>query len=440
MTDRHAEAPQSAPTPRVEAPAVRERRRQEALAEYGLLDPHAVSRPELRSLVALAAQACGVSMATLNLITEDHQHQVESVGFEGTVSQRSDSMCAVVVDDAEPVVLADAREDERFRDNPWVTADHGVRFYATFQLRTPAAVPIGSLCVFDPLPQQIDDEQRARLVLLAERVVDVLELELRSRRLHTLNAELVEANARLARFAQTVSHDLRTPLTSVGLTLDLAAEELAAGHHDEVAPLLARARRSASRMASTVEMLLDQARDAVTALIPVRVDEVLADVLDDLRGELVAVDLAVAAPLPAVVGHADALRVVLQNLLLNAAQHAAPHDPRVRVEADSDAGWCRLAVVDHGPGVPEAEQQRVFGLGHQVRTVLSGTGVGVGGHGIGLASSRHLVEAMGGTLTLHDTPGGGARFVVSLPTPAPIVILDSPVEAPVTAVVDQTSR
>lgn len=423
MTDRHAGSHARPPGPRTmgagTADPTREQQRQQALREYRLPGDEPMSRPELHSLVALAADACGVSMATLNLLTEDHQHQLESVGFTGSVTPRADSMCAVVVDETEPLVLADARSDERFRENPWVTAPDGVRFYATFQLRTPAEVPIGSLCVFDPEPRVIDDAQRHRLATLAERVVDVLELELRGRRLRNLNAELAAANARLARFAQTVSHDLRTPLTSLELTLDVAGFELEADRLEEAAALILRARGSAARMASIVDLLLAQAREAVTALAPVPLDDVVADVRDDLRTELAGLDLTVASPLPSVLGHADALRVVLQNLLVNVTQHAAGHDPRACVEAEVDAGWCHLFVVDHGPGVPEADRERVFDLGQQATSTHGPRSPGPpsGGHGIGLASSRQLVEAMGGTLTLRPTRGGGATFVVSLPVP-----------------------
>ena len=73
-----------------------------ALDDYELL--RRGERRDLRALVALAAQVCDVPMATLNLITVDEQHQIATVGFTGTVSDRADSMCSAVLDDDEPVI------------------------------------------------------------------------------------------------------------------------------------------------------------------------------------------------------------------------------------------------------------------------------------------------------------------------------------------------
>src|SRR5919112_4788103 len=143
-----------------------------------------LTAPPRRDLVALAdvaAQVAGVPMATINLITDTHQHQVATVGFEASICTRADSMCNAVFEHGEPVVVPDAREDPRFRDNPFVTGAIGsVRFYATYPLTTPQDVPIGTLCVFDEQPRTLTDHQRGALTSLAERVVDLLELELRT--------------------------------------------------------------------------------------------------------------------------------------------------------------------------------------------------------------------------------------------------------------------
>ena len=103
------------------------------------------------------------------------------------------------------------------------------------------------------------------------------------------------------------------------------------------------------------------------------------------------------------------LRQVLVNLLQNAALYAPGNV--VRVEAHERAGAVEIRVVDHGPGIPEPERARIFEPYNRARP-----GLRARGSGLGLAISRGFVAAHGGTLEVETTPGGGATFVVRLPT------------------------
>ncbi|WP_299056720.1 HAMP domain-containing sensor histidine kinase [uncultured Nocardioides sp.] len=393
-----------------------EARRQHALRSYGLLDERHPSRAEIRSLVALAAAASGVPMAVINLFTEDEQHQVEAVGFTGGVSPRAESMCAVVVDEPEPVVLADASQDARFRDSTWVTGPASVRFYATFQLVTPAKVPIGSLCLFDTAPRQLADQHRVVLSLLAARVTDVLELELQSRRWRASARALEVANARLVDFAATVSHDLRGPLSTVQMALGMLEEQEAARAGDDPGEafgsrdLLNRARRSAERMSTTIGHLLAEPRPAdLDDLRPTSWLRVAADAVEDLGQDLDVLDVRLDPTDALVCCRPVALRLTLQNLLANAARYAGPTDPSIEVRWHQAEGHSEISVVDHGPGVPVEDRHRIFAPRQRGGTQDDG------GRGLGLATAHRLVTEMDGRLELRDTPGGGATFVVSLP-------------------------
>ena len=188
--------------------------RREAIAEYRVVGQP--PEPDLEGLVQLAATICGVSTAVINIIDDRSQHQIAAVGFEPSVCAREDSMCAVVFRHPGHVVVPDAREDERFRDNPFVTGEIAdVRFYASSPLITPAGVPIGTLCVFDERVGDLAEQDSQALALLARQVIDVLELR-------RITRELGRSNEQLAHFAGQVSHDLRTPLTALGIFIFLA--------------------------------------------------------------------------------------------------------------------------------------------------------------------------------------------------------------------------
>ncbi|GAA1624382.1 sensor histidine kinase [Actinoplanes couchii] len=177
----------------------RERLRLVALHEYRLLD--APAGDELEAVVRVAATVAGVPHSTLNLIDENRQCQLTTVGFEGSDSARSDSMCAVRFESGEFTYVKDASVDPTFRNNPWVTGVlAGVRFYASFPLVTPEGHALGSLCVFDLEPGELDDDQIDRLHDLAQIILALFE----RRRQARINAELAALAEERQRWTDTL--------------------------------------------------------------------------------------------------------------------------------------------------------------------------------------------------------------------------------------------
>jgi K+-sensing histidine kinase KdpD len=382
-----------------------------------------ITRPPRKDLVALveiAAQVARVPLATINLITDTHQHQIATSGFDASVCAREDSMCNLVLHDPEPVVVEDASLDPRFADNPFVTGQIGdVRFYATHQLRTPKGVVIGTLCVFDTEPRTITAEQEQALRALADRVVDLLELELRTRelsasvgRLEEVQAELKRSNEQLAAFAGQVSHDLRNPLTAVSMALRMLSDELAerdVQRESGLQYLLARAISGSSRMQSLIDDLLAFARlGGELQRRPVDLAVVMREVTEDLSAALEGATLEVE-DLPVVTGDAVQLRAVLQNLVANAAKFTRPGEKaHVSVCSHRRGDSWRIEVVDRGIGVPAGQRLRVF-------QPLARVDDSVEGSGIGLTTCRRIVEAHGGRIGLEESPYGGTTAWFELP-------------------------
>ena len=372
-------------------------------------------RQDLVALVELAALVCEVPMATINLITSLEQHQVAAVGLEASVCRREDSMCATTITLDAPVVVSDASQDERFSHNPFVTGEIGnVRFYASHPLHTPEGTVIGTLCVFDDQPRSLSEEQERALASLAERVVDVLELELTTRRLRAANERITASNERLAAFAGQMSHDLKNPLTAVTMSLEMALDE--AGEVEEadmLVSLLDRAVRGAVRMQGMINDLLAFARGGSPAEVSqVDLDALVRDVLEDLA-PVVGSTAVEAGDLPTVPGDPVQLRAVVQNLVANALKFTRPDvEPRVCVTAERvDRHW-RVQVTDNGPGVPEDKQEDVFEPFTRIDKSVPGTG-------IGLATCRRIVEAHGGRIGMTTPPGGGTTVWFLLPADQP---------------------
>jgi signal transduction histidine kinase len=237
-------------------------------------------------------------------------------------------------------------------------------------------------------------------------VVDVLELELASRRLSEANARLAASNDRLAHFAGQVSHDLKNPLTSISLSLEALELEVT---DDYQAETIARARRGVDRMGDLIGNLLEFATQGVAPGDDVvELGDELASALDDLDGR-VAPGSVRTGPLPPARGDAAQLRTVLMNLIDNAVKFTLDGArPDIEVEAVARDGCSRIEVRDRGRGVPDDKRERVFAPLARLDKTVDGTG-------IGLATCRRIIEAHGGSMGVEERAGGGSVFWFELP-------------------------
>jgi len=239
-----------------------------------------------------------------------------------------------------------------------------------------------------------------------------------ARTMNAMLARLEDATERQRRFVADASHELRSPLTGIRaqLEVDLEHPELAdwqATEHDVL--------DDAIRMQRLVDDLLAIAVADASALddahrAPVDLDEI---VLAEARrlGSRSALTVDTHAVSGAQVdGNADQLLRVVRNLLDNAARHARS---RVEVSLNESATDVTLRVVDDGPGIPDADRERVFERFARVDDARGRHGDGDGdggGAGLGLAIVHDVVVAHGGTVAVENTPG--AAFTVVLPVQA----------------------
>ena len=161
-----------------------------ALRDYEILDTPA--EQEYDDITFLAAQICGTPMASIALIDEERSWSKSLVGVDIPNAPREHAFCAhtILHSSPEPMVVPDARLDERFSDNPYVTDEPFIRFYAGAPLLTRENLALGTLCVIDREPRELTSQQLDALEALARQVSLRLELRLASIRLRQANVEL----------------------------------------------------------------------------------------------------------------------------------------------------------------------------------------------------------------------------------------------------------
>jgi two-component system sensor histidine kinase KdpD len=213
-----------------------------------------------------------------------------------------------------------------------------------------------------------------------------------------------------------VSHDLRTPLASIKASVSTLRQTDVQWTAADEAALLATIEDAADRLDALIGNLLDMSRLTTGSLRPflraTSVDEVAPVALRGL-GTTAGVQMVVPDGLPFVRTDPVLLERVLANLFANALSHSPPdRAPVMRAQHDGDS--VVLEVADHGPGVPDEFKTRIFEPFERLDE--RGTGNGVG---LGLAVAKGFLDAMGGSVTAHDTPGGGLTMRVTLPVAAP---------------------
>jgi signal transduction histidine kinase len=220
-------------------------------------------------------------------------------------------------------------------------------------------------------------------------------------------------------FVANVSHELRTPLTSI----QGYAQAIMDGTAPDTESAVNVIHDESERLGRLVDELLDLARmdtgQAPLERKPVDLGAILDAIAERLKLKAIEKGVHIQSEvdsIPALIGDGDRLSQVFTNLIDNALKHT-PREGEVRIKAESSSGWVAVHVDDTGPGIPAEELSRIFERFYQLDKARSGSGPR--GAGLGLAISREIVEAHGGSLKAQSVVGQGSRFTVRLPVVQP---------------------
>ena len=335
--------------------------RSRVLKQLGILDSGA--EDAFDELVRLASDICDAPISVVTLLDEDRQYFKAQVGLDRDGTPIDQSICAHAVHEPEFLEIADTTADPRTLDNPLVTGDPKLRFYAGAVLKTDEGVPLGTLCVLDTKPRRLTDHQRDALRVLSNQVMRQIELRAALARQDVLLGE--------------IDHRVKNSLMSVSSMVRLQSSRT---DNPEVKDALATVAQRVGTVAAIHEQLHKASNGETVNLAALfaRAGGLFSDVAPDA----VAVHTEFE---PLVVNSADAhsVAIIANEFVANAIKHAFPPDRpdgTITITGAARDENYRIVCRDDGVGDQAAldAMDRSRGLGsrlmHAAIASLRGTG------------------------------------------------------------------
>ncbi|SCY03900.1 GAF sensor signal transduction histidine kinase [Nonlabens sp. Hel1_33_55] len=387
--------------------------RQQALEKYQILN----SLPEdsYNNITRIIAAICDTPIALISLIGNETNFFKSRHGIDLTESPRDLSFCShTIISDDDIMMVNDARKDDRFVGNPAIEEQNTI-FYAGVPLIDKEGFKLGTLCVFDGKPRELNETQIDSLKSMAKHVMLLFDERLQNFELKKIQEELEVRNQELKDFAGIVTHDLKTPLAHISMISQL----LAADNKDkftkdsmEYLELLENAGFNLSRYIDGM-LLFYQSDELVSdELDDVNFTELVEDIIA-MTGKDAAVKISYSPKEPTIIKSSKAaLHQILLNFVNNSIKYGDKKTTRVSIDLFDQDEYYSISVSDNGRGIPQEKIDHVFNLFY---TADEEDRHGNKGTGIGLATVKKLLGHLDGTFDIQSEVGKGTNITIFLP-------------------------
>lgn len=382
-----------------------------ALESYNILDTG--EEEDFNQLTMLASAICQTPIGLISLVDDRRQWFKSHLGLAAAETPKEISFCAHAIVEHEIMVINDATQDERFADNPLVTGDTKVIFYAGVPLINEEGYALGTLCVIDHERKALTDDQTDALKILAKQVVDKLELRRKMAALEKANQELLDANVFIQKFASMAAHDIKNPLSSISLTSQALKVRINKLEDEGCEKLIDLNITSTNRLMVLLDEMLAYSKSPWLLLAKKQ-----RAYLNDLLKQVISLvdvpdnfEINIPKENYQVNLSAVAFEQIFINLLSNAIRYNDKDNGIINIRFSQDDDYYRFEVEDNGVGIAKEYHEKIFGNSFTLKITDRYNKKGTG---IGLATVRDLVKALNGNIHVKSAVGEGAAFFISI--------------------------
>ena len=387
---------------------INEQKRLDSLEQLAIID----SFPEetYDSITKLASYICQTPIAVVNIIGSEQNWFKSKYGTDLPGSSREESFCGHTIMEPETLLeVPNATKDERFKDNPFVTSETPIYYYAGISLLDNNGLPMGTLCVYDSKEHHLNEDQKVALKALGKQVEMLFESRRKNLILEKLKSELDENNKILSDFASTVSHDLKMPLANMILTADMLKVKYANQLDAQGLEYINYLKESGLTLSDYISGLLDHYSNNGAGSSE-KEEFFLNDLLEDII-DLLQIAEKCEINLPdnnlKLYGNSAALGQIFMNLISNSLKYNNKDKIVIEIDCTESRDFFNFSISDNGIGIPLSKQEDIFDL---FTTAIDKDRRGKKGHGIGLSTVKKLIQSLDGTIKITSEEDKGTLF------------------------------
>lgn len=391
-----------------------EQARLKDLAQYRILDTD--QEDDYNDIANLAAMICNTPISFISLIDADRQWFKARYGIEERETPRSIAFCNETIKCKDLLVVENAILDERFRDNPLVTGTMKIRFYAGYPLISANGYCIGTLGVADRESRILNKQQTDSLIILAGQVERLLELRLKNKEIEKHKSSLLELDSFKNDILRIVSHDLRSPLSSIETMIHLLQHQmLSSGDLDKIIVDISGRVNNAKTLINDLfswadNISVQQQVYSTKVKLYQLVEHELLMANDNIQNKNNLVLNKVDDEL-SFYSDGDMLSFIIRNLIINANKFT--ENGKITIEAKESNEYLHISVCDNGVGMTKEEVEHLFDSNKKRK---SGSGTrNERGLGVGLLLVKRFVDLLRGEIYCESSKNIGTTIYLKFP-------------------------
>lgn len=389
-----------------------EAKRISELDEYHILDT--LTEKEYEDITYIASVICDVPIALISFVDKDRQWYKSHLGVPDSETPREYSFCSHAIKSNEDIMIVeDSRQDARFQNNPLVTGDPNIVFYAGVPLVNHAGFGLGTVCVIDRKKRTLTEHQVKALKVLSGQVMNLLELRKVNYQLEQLQQVLEAQNKELEEFAMIVSHDIKSPLTTVLLANKMIGSRFQQELGNEGKKLLDYSNNSVEKIKSLVDGILSYYKNEQHSgtYESIHLAAFFKNIENAISTQKKYQLIFKGNAEDTLFFNETQLEQIFLNLISNSIRYNDRDVPIIKIEFHDQKKYYEFIYSDNGIGIAKENFDRIFQL---FTTVAETDTSGLKGSGIGLATIKKIVERSGGTIRMNSTLGEGTQFIFTL--------------------------